>query len=64
MRDFWPVMGFLLTVAAALGIALGWIFNIVAIFNLAAADGGVTMMFVLRCVGVIFVPLGAIFGWL
>jgi len=41
--------------------AYGWIVNILHIVD--TVDGEVTGMFVLRCVGVVLLPLGAILGF-
>ena len=39
---------------------IGWVLNIIRIF--AMVDLPITGMFILRCVGVIVFPLGAILG--
>lgn len=42
-------------------VALGWIFNIVALIG-TSFDAGLTVESALRIVGIFFVPLGAIMG--
>jgi len=42
--------------------AIGWVWNIVKLFQALAYD--ISAMFVARCVGVFFAPLGAILGYL
>ena len=56
------------TLVAALAIlslwiaaTIGWILNIVSIFQ--TIDAPLTGLFVGRCVGVIFGPLGAVLGY-
>lgn len=41
---------------------MGWMMNLIAVFQLAAADK-INAMFVLRCIGILVAPLGAILGW-
>jgi len=45
-----------------LGAVGGWVFNIVRIVQVI--DLPITGMFILRCVGVLFAPLGAILGFM
>lgn len=52
-----------LCVLALLGAALiGWIMNIVTIFH--TASDPITGMFIVRCIGIIVGPIGAILGWI
>lgn len=55
-------LGVVAIFALVIGGIGGWIWNIVKIFG-AVADP-LTALFVLRCVGVFFAPLGAILGFL
>jgi len=44
--------------------AVGWIMNLVAVIHAAGATlSHVTVMLVLRIVGIFIAPLGAILGW-
>lgn len=52
-----------LCVLALLGAAfIGWIMNIVTIFH--TAGDPITGMFIVRCIGIIVGPIGAILGWI
>lgn len=53
--------GFLSVILVMVLAVIGWIMNIIKIVG-AIADP-VTAMFILRCVGIIVAPLGAILGW-
>lgn len=47
---------------ALLGLAIiGWIMNIVTI--IAISGEPITGMFIIRCIGVIVGPVGAVLGW-
>jgi hypothetical protein len=50
-----------LLVAFVITMLAGWITNIVSIVALAQADQ-FTVMFVLRCVGLVLAPVGSILG--
>lgn len=52
----WFLIGFAIV---ALG---GWVANIVKFVGLL--DGGVTTMFIARCVGIFVAPLGAVLGFI
>lgn len=41
---------------------IGWVLNIIAIVS-SMGDFAVTTMFIARCVGVFFAPLGAVLGY-
>lgn len=41
---------------------IGWIMNIVQIVK--TIDAPITGMFILKCVGVLAAPLGAVLGWI
>lgn len=43
-------------------IIIGWIININAIVSMAG-PGDVSTEFVLRCIGIIIFPIGALFGY-
>lgn len=49
--------------AVTLVILVGWIMNIVAVFQMATADTPLTALFILRIVGIFVEPLGAILGF-
>ena len=49
-------------ILALLGI-IGWILNIIQVVSSASADAEVTTLFIIKCVGVIFWPIGAVLGW-
>ncbi len=51
--------GVLLTIITAL--LIGWVMNIIEIVD--TVDAELTGMFILRCIGVFFAPLGGILGW-
>ena len=56
------------TVLFWLGIVLtlvcGWCLNIYEVYTLISNGGTITCMFIFRCVGIIFAPLGGILGWI
>lgn len=56
-------LGILLWVFFALVGAVGWVMNIFRVISLASDAAQVSTMFVLRCVGIVVAPLGAILGW-
>lgn len=64
MKETLGLFSFGAMMGLMIAAAIGWVMNIMAIFDLAISDGGVTAMFILRCVGVFFAPLGAVLGWL
>ena len=53
------VFGFFATIAA---LAIGWIFNVVAIWH--SIDNPITAKFILRCIGIFVFPIGGILGYL
>lgn len=53
---------FLTMIALWLVFAVGWVMNIVAIWN--TADSPLTAKFVLRCIGIFAAPIGAILGYI
>lgn len=56
---------FLLAQLVVLLIAgYGWVMNIIAVVHMAQAADPVTTMFVLRCIGIVLIPLGAVLGYL
>ena len=63
IKSEWPaVVSLLLIFSAVLLCFVGWTWNVVKLFAIAADP--LTGMFILRCVGVIFAPLGIILGYL
>ena len=56
----YTVVELIFTIVILIGIG-GWIANIVKIVGMI--DGEITAMFVARCVGVFFAPLGAVLGF-
>lgn len=55
--------GYYLTLIAIwLVFAIGWVMNIITIWN--TMDNPVTAKFILRCIGVFVGPIGAILGYL
>jgi hypothetical protein len=47
----------------SLAMAVGWILNVISLFNMAMTDSPVTTMFVLKIIGIFIFPLGSILGW-
>lgn len=54
----------LLAIVASIVLAVGWVFNLVDIVQFLDARTAPTAMFVLQCVGVFFLPLGGVLGWI
>jgi hypothetical protein len=50
-------------IAIWVSFIVGWVANIVQVVQLAIADAPVTTLFILKCVGILVAPVGAIFGW-
>lgn len=46
-----------------LGLAVGWVMNIVQVVGLALANAEFTTTLILKIVGIPFGPLGAVLGW-
>ena len=61
-NEFPALVVIVMTLSAILLCAVGWIWNIVKLIAIVADP--LTGMFILRCVGVIFAPLGIILGYL
>ena len=59
LKDF-----FLIELSIILIMSFGWVMNVLAVGHLAQTTDQITVMFVMRCIGVILVPLGAILGYL
>lgn len=55
------LLGGLLIGAIILGGIVGWVMNIISVIH--TVSDPITGMFILRCLGIIFAPLGAILGW-
>jgi hypothetical protein len=55
--------GVLAAIALWVGLIIGWVLNLVAIFNFNFA-AAVTAELVIRLVGIFFFPLGGVMGWL
>lgn len=49
-------------IGLGLGLIAGWVLNIIAIIG--AAGGGITAELIVRLVGVVVVPLGALLGYI
>ena len=64
MRNLGTVglLGFVLLwfTVAILGVT-GWVMNLITVFH--TANDPITGTFILRCVGIIAFPIGAILGW-
>ncbi len=53
------IISFFTLIAA---VALGWVFNVMAIWH--SIDNPITAKFILRCIGIFVLPIGAILGYL
>jgi len=62
MKELWQIVCGLSVLALGVAAILGWIMNVVAVFNMTG-NSEVTTMFVARCVGIFFAPLGAVLGY-
>lgn len=52
-------------IAVAIALVLGWVLNIVTLFGMASTPvTDVTLMFILRVVGIFVPPLGGVLGYL
>ena len=47
-----------------LACIVGWIMNLMQIVALATSVAPITTMFIVKCVGVLIAPVGAILGWI
>lgn len=56
------MMGALLVVVLWAVMAVGWIMNIFDVVGMAEANL-MTAMFVIRCIGILVFPLGAVLGF-
>ena len=54
------IFGFIICAGISITAIVGWVINVVSIVH--TIDLPLTGMFVLRCVGVVVAPLGAILG--
>jgi hypothetical protein len=61
MKNVFGGFGILAIVLFVLAAFFGWGMNVVDIIN--TVNDPIAGMFILRCVGVFFFPLGAILGW-
>lgn len=50
-------------IAVFLAGIIGWVMNIIKIVG-SISENELTVMFVVRCVGVFAAPVGAILGWM
>lgn len=50
-----------LGIATVIAAILGWALNLMAVFN--TVNDPVTGTFIIRCIGVIVAPIGALLGW-
>lgn len=52
-------------IAVAIALVLGWVLNIITLVSLATGPvTDVTLMFILRVVGIFVPPLGGVLGYL
>ncbi len=60
----WTIGGIMFyLVLVVLGI-IGWVMNIVKLLDMLDQEvTTVTMLFILRCIGIVVAPFGAILGW-
>lgn len=60
--DFFHGLGFLIVVfTVIIASFVGWIWNIIKIIEII--NDPITGMFIMRCIGIFFVPLGIIMGY-
>ena len=45
-----------------LAAAAGWVMNIIQIVNTVASP--ITGLFIVKCIGILVAPLGAVLGWI
>ena len=43
---------------------VGWAMNFAQVIVMATSDAGVNAMFILKCIGILLAPLGALLGWI
>lgn len=55
-------IGYILVLAFWLAAIAGWVMNVIWIAR--SMTDPMTGLFILRCIGVIFLPLGAVLGWI
>lgn len=56
------IASFVLALAFVIAGVTGWVLNIIELANIVGGD--ITGMFVLRIIGIVIVPLGAVLGYL
>ena len=61
LDDMMAIFSALALFAVGAAVIGGWIANIVKLFGIASDP--LTGMFILRCVGVFFAPVGAVLGY-
>lgn len=54
---------FLFVTAVFLLGSIGWVLNISKIFELLTEDSGISGLLLLRALGIVFPPLGAVLGY-
>lgn len=54
---------FLFVTAVFLVGSFGWVLNISKIFDLLSGDSGISGLLLLRALGIVFPPLGAVLGY-
>lgn len=59
-----PFFVFVVWFAGCFAGALGWVLNIVKILGMDFDPNNISMMLVLRLIGVIVAPLGAVLGYI
>jgi len=57
------VIGILAYLGLWLGLFIGWVMNLIEVFQLFAANAPLTTLFIWRIIGVFLSPLGGILGW-
>jgi integral membrane sensor domain MASE1 len=61
---FFGIFGLITVVALLIAAVMGWVLNVIKIVESASAENlEISTLFIVRCVGVIAAPLGAIVGW-
>lgn len=56
-------MGIIIWFALWAILLIGWVMNIVQVIGMALADHPATTLFITKCIGIPFGPLGGVLGW-
>lgn len=63
IKDFhMPLLIIALFIVVLITAFIGWVLNIVQVIHVIAEP--VTGLFVIKCIGVLMAPLGAVLGWI